>query len=682
MSEFKNIQGGMEKHIKSLFKKTDSLYTLNLEKNELWDIYLDSFPKGTNEIFRERREHDCSCCRNFINNFGDTVIIEDNKIVSIWDFDIKDDTYKPVVDALSKHIKGKLIGDVFTSREKQIGVIKNFEDNEGVITTWHHFNVKLPNKFVFSNGDSIATHKGKYRDIKNVFKRSLEEISKDSVLTILELIAQNSLYKGAEWKQQLIDFSKYQKEYDKLKVKQKDVYLWDKATSVGMVIGKIRNHSIGTLLVNISEGMELDLAVKKYEKIVAPTNYKRPKPVFTKQMLEKAKKKLEELGFLDSLQRRYAILEDISVNNVLFSNKDMVKKLQDIDVFDEMEKEVAINPKSFKRVEEISMKDFVKDVLPTTKKIEVFLEGKHSNNMVSLIAPYKADSKSMFKWNNNFCWAYAGNITDSDIKKNVKSAGGKVDGVLRFSIQWNDGKDHNPDDYDAHCHEPCGNRIYYDKKANMRTTARLDVDIMNPRKGKPAVENITWIDKSRMGKGTYKFLVNNFSYRGGHDGFRAEIEFNGEVYRFDYPKGFRTGQKIQVAEVMFDGKNFTIKEKLSSDMSMISKDIWNVKTNNFVPVSVMMNSPNYWDKQKGIGNKHYFFMLKDCVNNEKPNGFFNEYLNNELTEHRKVFEALGSKMKVEDVDNQLSGLGFSSTQKNSIIVRIEGQTKRILKIKI
>jgi len=437
------------------------------------------------------------------------------------------------------------------------------------------------------------------------------------------------------------------------------------------------------LLVDLSQGMDLDVAVKRYEKVTAPANYKRPKPIFTKRMLEDAKKTVEELGYSDSLGRRFATLDDITVNNILFSNKHAAKRiLGAADVFAEMEKDAVSNPKKFSRVQEISADTFVKEVLPSAKEVEVFLENKHIPNFVSLIAPQNTASKSMFKWNNNFSWAYSGNVTDS-IKENVKASGGRVDGVLRFSIQWNDLDEWDKDDLDAHCIEPSGEEIYFQharKPEYSRTRGQLDVDIINPEDGLPAVENITWPDKSKMQPGVYKFFVNQYTNRGGRTGFRAEIEFDGEIHSFCYNGEIQTGQDVQVAEVILskDGK-FSIKPKLSD--SMPTREVWGVHTNQFIPVSVICYSPNFWNEQSGVGHRHYFFMLQDCKNPELPNGFYNEFLKPELEKHRRVFEALGSKMQVSESKDQLSGLGFSATKRNELIIKVTGNTKRIMKIK-
>lgn len=677
--EFTEMRDMLIYHFNEMVNDVDHLFEVAVDKDELWNLYLDSFPAGTNEIYRERREYDCSCCRQFIKTIGNAVVIKNNLVETIWDFRTDDTTYQPVLDALSAYIKNHAVSDIYVSKFKKIGTLQNYEEMEnGQMHEWSHFFLELPNRFVDRSSRSEGDIKGGFRDTRNVFKRSLDEIDMDALDTILELITSNTLYKGEEWKGVLTEFRKYKKEYGNLSSDtEKELYAWEKSVKAGIAIGRIRNHSIGTLLVNVSEGMDLDTAVKKYEQIVAPANYKRPKEIFTKKMLEDAKKTITELGYMDSLGRRFATLDDITVNNILFSNKDSAKRIGGMDdIFGEMEREAVSNPKKFSKVDEIPVDKFVSDVLPTASEVEVYFENKHTNNMVSLIAPENKDAKTMFKWNNNFGWAYAGNMTDS-MKERVKAAGGKVDGDLRFSIQWNEsGKDGS--DVDAHCKEPNGNEIFYGERVSRYTRGNLDVDIRHPG-SKIAVENITWADRRTMKDGVYKFFVNQFAARGINDGFRAEIEFDGQIYAFEYNKPMRTGENVQVAEVTLKDGAFKIKEMLPSSLS--SKDVWGVKTNQFVPVSVIMYSPNYWDEQDGIGHRHYFFMLKDCVNPENPNGFYNEFLKNELIEHKRVFAALGSKMRVKDVGDQLSGLGFSATKRDELIVKVKGNTERVLKIK-
>ena len=99
---FSNLVTLMQAHVNSMCKDTKHLFEVQLDKDQLWNMYLDSFPAGTNEIYRKRREYDCSCCRHFIKQFGNVVSIDHGIVTTIWDFETEDSVFQPVLNALSE----------------------------------------------------------------------------------------------------------------------------------------------------------------------------------------------------------------------------------------------------------------------------------------------------------------------------------------------------------------------------------------------------------------------------------------------------------------------------------------------------------------------------------------------------------------------------------------------------
>ena len=653
--------------------KNEQLFVTDVDKDMLWEEYLDSFPKGTNNIRKERREYDCVYCKQFIRNFGNVVAIIDDKIVTIWDKPVGG-YYGVVSEALSQIVKTMPIKNVYLN---SVSVKVGIRDNIQLLTNgdkikWNHFAVTVPSKYLVSD-NAIGTTLGEARTNYEMLLKSLNEINVDAMETVLELIDQNSIYRGEEHRNTITSFNVIKNEYDNIEnVSIKHQYVWLKSQEIGY-LSRVKNTVIGTLLVDLSNGESLTCAVKKFESKVAPSNYKRPTALVTKKMIENAQKQAKELGIEDSLYRRFATPEDVTINNVLFADRSV--KPQMSGVFDELIEDIKVDVNKFDKVEDVPIGVFVKNIIPKAEKIELLFDNKHRGNLMSIIAPTIPDAKKIFKWDNNFSWSYNGNVADS-MKVNVKNAGGNVDGVLRFSIQWNDENDNN-DDLDVHCVVPSGEEIYYGHMRS-RCGGKLDVDIVRPE-NKVAVENITWANKSDLVDGTYKFHVNNYTSRGGKSGFTAEIEYDGDIYSYVYDKPLKNRENVNVAVIEYSKeKGITFINSLKNEKA--STKVWNIDTQKFQKVTMVMDSPNHWD-EKATGNKHHFFIIDGCVSEVMPRGIYNEFLMDTFTPHRKVFEMLGAKLKVENDENQLSGLGFSSTQRNSILCRVTSGFTRVINIK-
>ena len=103
--KFKSFRDNLVENFKSMTDSIDRIYVTSTEPDKLYETYLNSFPDGTNNIFRTRKEHDCSACRSFIKKFGSVVTIKDGIVKSIWDFKSNDFEYDTVCKAMSKYVK-------------------------------------------------------------------------------------------------------------------------------------------------------------------------------------------------------------------------------------------------------------------------------------------------------------------------------------------------------------------------------------------------------------------------------------------------------------------------------------------------------------------------------------------------------------------------------------------------
>jgi len=648
------------------------LFETTVSKDKMWEIYLSSFPAGSNPMFKERTEHDCQSCKQFIRNAGNIIAIDDAlNLHTIWDISI-DGPYHTVADEMANYVASSNITNVLFRTEKKMGVDHTLSiDDDHNVTTWEHFFFELPTRCIRSK-DDIGEHRSMLRSAFDVFSRGLKEITINSLDTVTDLINQNALYRGEENKHIITEFYSIKRYYDSLQTEEERVlYTWNTLMSAGSATVRIRNSAIGQLLQDISAEMDINEAVSRFEHMVAPANYKRTTALITKAMISKAEDTIKELGYIASLDRRFAESRDISVNDVLFANRRSKKEKNAFgELIDSIPEKVG---KNLDKVQTMPIDKFIKNVLPSATSLELLLENRHQANLMSVIAPFDQNAPSMFKWDNGFSWAYKGDVTDS-IKQRVKAAGGDVTGFLRCSLAW-----HNKDDLDIHLHCPGGQRIMFSDKHPAGINGKLDVD-MNaglPLTTSP-VENITFQNEEDVREGCYRLIVHNFTKRSSENvGFEMEVAFGDSVQNLTYPHAVKDHEYVEVMEFRYSKLNgFSVISSI--DSKPVSTKVWGLDTLQYHNVTLLMNSPNHWETS--VGNKHYFFILQDCKNDEPARGFFNEFLSPELTKHRKVLEVLGSKMKAQPTDHQLSGLGFSSTIDNSVICRVTGNINQTIKI--
>jgi len=705
---------------------TGKLFRVKVTGREVWRTYLESFTDGTDPVFRdpESSTHNCNYCHNFIRRYGNVVAINKNgDLITLFSNLSVEAPYEVVANACDTLIKGSKIENVFLETYKELqelaydkcektqpayklGVARNHKrytkeeaEQFGVVkanqvVTFNHLHVNLPKAFVYTGTKSLEAITAEYRDKHNVFKRGIKEISLDTLILVKDLIQQGSLLDGTAHLHAIKEMSIYKRAHE-LAIStftDEDNWFWVSTYDMDERVAKFKNTLMGVLCTELSEGKEINEACKSWNKRVDPANYHKASAPISKRQIAEAQKFVEDNGYAESFNRRLATIDDIKVLEILHSNVGD-GALKKVSLFDNIKPTSTRHKKSeFKKVEEISIKKFIEDILPGCTSIEAFLKNSHEGNMVTMTTTVNKNSKRIFKWHNNYSWTFSGNLAGkSQLTQMVEDAGGRTDGAFRFTHSWNE-IEPNASLMDLHVFMPgnnhtkgkihesygTGRRVGWNHRKDSPSGASQDVDYTQPAPANYVpVENITFPSLSKMPDGKYVCKIHNWNFRETGGRGKAEIAFGGEVYHYEYP-ATKHHEWVTIAEVILKDGKFFIEHKLPETNP--SKDIYGLETNNFHKVNLVCLSPNHWGDD-AIGNLHYMFMLDKCKTSDAIRGFHNENLLPDLLKHKKVMEVLGNSALIESTNKQLSGLGFNSTVKDELVVKVKGSFQRILKIK-
>lgn len=680
--------------------KNGPVFTAGIAGDDLYSAYLASFPEGTDPIFKKTTEHDCGCCRGFIRRVGNVVTINgDGRVLTVWDDAAKSAPapYNLVAASLRDKVRASPVDNLFrvSLKESSFGAASTRSQDAATkkVYTWNHFYTgQIPAELRVASPGEVC---GAFRTTVEVFERGLTELTPEAVDTVMDLITGNNLYRGEEHREAVKKFQKAQREYLKLDPKDRRTFAWRHSADPA---ARFRNTVIGTLVQDLSEGRDLEGAVKSFEAKVAPTNYKRTTALITPGMIQKAMATLRELDLESALERRFATLKDVSVRDVLWVDgevKPLMKGGIEGVLMSHARRTGGVSPTVGDNAKEITLEEFMTRVLPEAKGLEILFKNENLGNLMAVTAPVHPDPKHLFKWDNDFAWSYGGNVADSYLRQQVQSLGGRVDGVLRFSHMWNH-EARNASLMDLHvfmpgssshregCHDtyPTGPRVGWNRRTDPASGGVQDVDYVTAAPaGYVPVENTTFPSLARLKEGEYVFKIHNWQLREPtQGGFRAEIEFGGKVFQYDHPAPLKHKEWVTLAVATLKNGVFTIEHKHPAGKS--NQEKWGLTTETFAKVNTVTLSPNYWGENK-VGNKHTFFVLEGCQPDEDLRGIYNEFLHPRLEPHRKVMEVVGDKTKCQPTPGALAGLGFSSTKKDSFVVRVRnGKGQRTYDVKV
>lgn len=661
--QYSSFENSLTERFAEVLRSAVPLFTVHVEE-DLWSHYLN------NIVDNHRQHYNCNCCKSFIRNYGNIVVMNEDGSLSSAVFDIENTPafFKQSVYKMVEAIEGGKVNGVFISDEKHLG---RAETNG-----WGHLSLKLPKELVNENQLKTASQlRAEKLEEFRMLDNALDSFGLETIETAVSVLQSDTLYRGdrqlgvAQWFKGVKEaVSKQRNE----KIKHNIKWMYVSQAQAGYT--HIRSSMIGTLLEDIQAGMPFDVVASRFAEKMNPENYQRSQSAPTAAGIRQAEQLVEKMGIADSLQRRYATIEEIPEFLWKAREKKRAIAAPAGGVFGNIVPKQSA-PKAVDSslpITTMTFDKFSRTVLPNVSEIEAKID--NPSRFMAMVTEAIEGSKNIMQWNNPFSWYYHGGV-DGEVKRRIEREGGKYeDNDIRCSLIWE-----SYTDLDLHCITPNGRKIYYGNEREGR--GWLDVDMNVSRESKEPVENIRW-SRGDAPNGKYEFRVDTYTDReNGSNPFKVELEVAGQVYTF-FGEG---GENFDQMVFEFEYYNGQISNLTTGDGSVETISSWGASQGEFVKVNGITTSPNLWGENpvKYAGN-HTFFLLDGVqdLTEGKGRGFFNEMLTADLREIRKTLEAYTASTPIQGVENATAaGLGFSKESDWDLTLRVkEGNLTRLIKI--
>lgn len=355
--------------------------------------YLEAF---TSEA--ERKEHDCTACREFMRQWGNLVFItpEGEVVPAYWDGELADAEYQDAVGYLEDRLLGAQITGVAYSESKCLGVTEtNGFPHFGIIL--EQGNVVMPKGSLTT---AMAMESVKGEDFKNL-KRALNEFDMVYLEQVMHLLKTEKLNRHQEFTptiQFLIDAKNAIAAVGRSGTRRTNV-LWRIVASANSALCSPRSTALGKLLDDLISGERVEDAVADFNERTAADKYMRPTAAPTAGNVGRAEVLISQLNLQLSLERRWAGMSEIQT---LWKPQQGEAQSKPKDgVFGHLvtKDEKRAKPKELPTVKggEITWAKFARTVLPDALKMEVYI-GSSRHALGAMVTAVNKDAPPLVRW--------------------------------------------------------------------------------------------------------------------------------------------------------------------------------------------------------------------------------------------------------------------------------------------